>query len=990
MDSEPDSEGGADKIKTDNSGIDSIPADSDNVEFETASDENVMVETQNDRGEVVVELSLTNSDISDGKDASFEENSISAKEQTETKVSNEISAKPERDLTEEITVNTEPYLSVSNDSKEKDDDNKGIDEDTSTKFEQALPDSNEIGEKENETAGDKQISAKSEQVINESQKKKTDDDFPNKVPPTTPPVQMQLVLMPQRSGSGETIEYTPVFVIPEQISADKTHTQTPMSQTSLGASIQFQNVSANSVSNKTDVPVAVPKSVHSIPKASPTVKPQVLIRPKVTQSGKPLQNSVPSMMMGSSGTAIKTPVTQSGIQKPGPVNAFNQYLVVTDMAKSTDVATQPPSGGNKVAGVILQNKVTGAVYTDESVQKMFADGKDALLKKVLGNTGSTAAPKQKINTVGIPKQSSREIRTVQSQKQSTSEANKNLVIKYKKVKANDKKIVAVFDHAPVKISPNKKKTLSVKTKSWSREPKDDSTNMKADTLHRKKHESSSSNKKQDSLPNKKVENSPTKKQDTSPNKKSEIIINNIQDNLPITTPDQLFVFPNTKDPTPDQLFVFPNTNDPEAECICCGRKILVVDLNTEDMHRKGFPDLLYRYGGITVDEEHDKICQPCINSVIKIDTKLIKFFERCQKQAKKRGKKKIPLIHIKKVLNKTDKSTNTDFTALISVPVIRPQTQSTLSTGSRNHNNLSKTAPGKFILPKPSGIETNKAEVINNMTTLIPGHFVSSKTNDMVKRKDQVVSKSDVVTSEQQILPKPGDTASNSIQKLVQHETVLIDHDYHQSVHDKQRTDLVKKVELEELKAKLYSDKEVNGVWAPYYTIVKCCGQRVKVRELAQKLLSSEEAVNKFQAQELKKNSETARGLMVRKGNTSDLMKKNQDDNILTYDFTKLYVEFCENFPFLAKSFLAITNIPAEKLEHFIPHFGMIYATLMRMRFNELNRVHRMVTRCLLENLATKRVSSNRETDKKTSDEFCDWVRHKPACSCTEAYGLWI
>ena len=826
-------------------------------------------------------------------------------------------------------------VSDNNESVEKDKEKKHNQADSAAELKQSVSDNNETMENKNETVEHKEKVTKTENVVNVSHEKKSDATIPNKVDPANVP--LQLVLLPTNTGG--SVQYTPVFVRPDQMPANLNPVQTSSSQSAIQTAFsQSQAGNTTSVTNKTDISVTDRKAGDSKPQSQP-----ILILPKGAQSQKPI--IIPRMNNNQPGTKVTTPALQSGKQNSpldNEVNTFSQYLVVTDTAKVTGDGTsnsklQSSSGTSKVTGVILQDKATGALYINDSVQQE----NGTLLNKMLENAD-----------VRTGKRFWGKTKTGQSQKHTS---------RNKTIKPKESNVGAMLDHEKlVKASPKKKQNEPFKTKFQYEVPKVDSTNMNAFILQQNNQlPEKALNKNQGSLPAMKQDNIAYK---------PEPIFSNIEDNVPIVKQSNEVVM------QPDLQFAFPKTEAPTIgdKCICCGKRVPLIDMNTEDMHQKGFPDILYRYGGITANEKYDKVCQPCMNAVIRIEILLVKFFEKCQKTAKKRKAKVVPLTHLRNVL-KADKSTNTEFAALVSLPFAEQPVQ-TQNNNCRNQTNPAYSVPGKLSLPKSTVPET----ATKNVSTLLPGQLVVPAgpciLYDQIKKNLNAKISQPAKISLPKILPKPGGTVSIPIpiqvkvrnpktkipiETLIQHETVAIDHDYDQSVPDKQRTDLIKKVNLEQLKVKLYMDEGIKGDLAPNYTLVKCCGKHVEVGELASKLLSFEEAVSQFQSQELKKISETSKGLMARKlGNTSDLVKgKKEDENLLTYDFTKLYFEFCDNFPLVSKIFLAIANVPAEKLEHFIPHFGMIYATLMRMRSTGLNRVHRLVSRCLLENMVPKRVS---------------------------------
>ena len=817
---------------------------------------------------------------------------------------------------EESAEELKSYVYENDDSVEKKDEKiPNVANTGNAESKESVYDKKETMRNENTVAKNKGNASKTKKTAGVKHKKKTNASEQSKDTPSN----LQLVLLPTQSTPGGAVQYTPVFVVPDQISADSYPNPVPTS--SLQPAIQTvmsqrqTNTTSSITLNKTGIPIRSQKGCDTKPQSQP-----VLILPNHSLSGK--QVRIPKVMQDPLGMTM--PMTQSGTNKPPSNNetgTFSQYLVVTDSAKATGDGSAhsktQTSGASKVTGVILENKATGAFYVTDSVE----EGNRALLSKILEDG---------------------QLQT------HTSDVKNECVSKTKDVRAENKQ-----SHEKLPMKKLKQSSIS---KSQSEIPKVDSTIMQTIVLLNNNQVSVPLdnqvsvplynqipvplNNNQDNILYKKQDNKAKQKVDPPSSNTDQKVSALKRSDLSVMTPSQL-----------TKLVAFPKTpKAPVKYCVCCGRKVLkLYDLNTEDMHRKGYPDILHRYGGITVNEEYDKICQTCNHEVTKIDIRLVKFFEMCQK-SKKRRANEVPVSHLQNVM-KVDKSTNTELEIVTEQQILIQE------NSSRNQRVLVNPVPGKLILPK----EINSK--IRSSVKILPKPGSSLPDISLPDISPKLLS--DVMpkpkSAQHNILPKPDDavnTVNDPVQKLIQHEAMTIDHDYHQSASDKDRTDLVKKVDLEQLKAKLYTDIYTLGVMTGS-TKYGYRGKPVEIDGQTGTVMPYEEAVSQFEAQELKKTSKASNNLLARKlGHTSELLRGKKDyESLQTFDFMKIFVEFCENFPFLAKCFLVMTNVLPEKLDSHIPAFAMIYAALMRIRFNELNRVHRMVTRCLLENMVPKRVS---------------------------------
>lgn len=370
----------------------------------------------------------------------------------------------------------------------------------------------------------------------------------------------------------------------------------------------------------------------------------------------------------------------------------------------------------------------------------------------------------------------------------------------------------------------------------------------------------------------------------------------------------------------------------KIQCVCCGNENHLININSNSLKKEGFPEILFRYGGITKARYKDSyICKECRAEVVMTHNRVKTFFKKCKRNAQKTGQlivKKIPSLNEneyeqlrKKCISKT--------------AVIKAQPKVVQNTQLNQAINTS--VPGQSITSIPvfvSGLPKNTCDACtqtqgSKFCKLIPKDHWDTET----PLREEVI-----------------------FDQLLK-EKVSVDHDYEQSTSEEQRADFMKKAEIEELKTNLYSEDKIEGV-SLQSLILQYCGLNIQSSEFCKQLLLSQEMKNAFLAATLKDVSFTALRLQTRKeklGYVSELRKKGHD-SLSSFSWTVLFREFCDHFPYVAKALIVISNIPAEKLEGAIPRLGMIYGMLVQLRDTDLNRVQRLISKCLLENLVPKQV----------------------------------
>ncbi|XP_076102945.1 uncharacterized protein LOC143072048 [Mytilus galloprovincialis] len=369
-------------------------------------------------------------------------------------------------------------------------------------------------------------------------------------------------------------------------------------------------------------------------------------------------------------------------------------------------------------------------------------------------------------------------------------------------------------------------------------------------------------------------------------------------------------------------------------CVCGITPKEKRSVNGENKAGKNISELLARYGQITVSE--GCLCRSCYEKLLKIDQTVVDFRKKCQ--SSKPG--------VKRCLNDITSMTNirevngshiSCASSPLSVAVSLFQTPNSGNSRSQVAVSLFQTPVVKSNIESPvtPALQTINPKPVKR-SLLDDSGYMSSPTcpspiavsimpSPLVKQTDHCYSKN--VTS----TPKPKSTPvalqSSTVNAPVTNEGA-----------DENITVRVPSLSKTE-KAHLASLLHAGGY----------------ISHIGDLLLKNKDFL-KHVTNNFKTESEEKMKILNKEkhGFVSVLMKKTCD-NMYGFSWGQICEEFKSQFPVLASIVEGVMSSGEKNRDKILPRMGMVYAVCAQTRHHKLSLVQRMMTLCLLDNIADQK-----------------------------------
>ena len=121
-------------------------------------------------------------------------------------------------------------------------------------------------------------------------------------------------------------------------------------------------------------------------------------------------------------------------------------------------------------------------------------------------------------------------------------------------------------------------------------------------------------------------------------------------------------------------------------------------------------------------------------------------------------------------------------------------------------------------------------------------------------------------------------------------------------------------------------------------------------------------AIEKYFVREIEHAVE---GLVSKKSEQCSMLRKTDDNSMLSFTWQALFDEFHIRLPFIAQVFCSVLGVRNEQptisnaiSEKMCTRIGLCYAVLLQGRCKECSLVQRILTVCLMENVCHSKVSN--------------------------------
>ncbi|CAC5386827.1 unnamed protein product [Mytilus coruscus] len=430
-------------------------------------------------------------------------------------------------------------------------------------------------------------------------------------------------------------------------------------------------------------------------------------------------------------------------------------------------------------------------------------------------------------------------------------------------------------------------------------------------------------------------------------------------------------------------------------CLVCGkfakeaRRVETIrKLKGKDYSLK---DLLKKYGGINV--ESGTVCRKCSKKVDTLHKKNTDFYNECQRNAgMSKRMASSPHINPPKRINMSTPKPSTQYATVFSESededdisiiglhlsdedtetdqlhvsgILTLQSASSLSASSSHQfalDSLTSTATSESATSIQTASMTSMASsesVISNLTSSLASSdsATSNQTGSCSTSVDHMYSKNNEKSS----------FVKSKCKEDKQRSTIpaTIDHDYIVSMP----TPVVKNLMVEKI-MDFKNNLDINAK-----TIMKEADTEILMsviktknkREIIKKLLTTEGFKENILCLFMEEMNSMSNLLRNRKlFYVSELMKKKPED-LKSFKWNEIISEFMVKFPTVFSLILTMFLTPEEmenkeKIEGIIPRIGMVYSMLMQGRNKELNRIQRVTSLFLFDDICDQKVFDRLQT----------------------------